>query len=972
MLKLLHKKLGIFLFIIGLWFCGYSQTSTIRGKVTDGESGEVLLGATVRLFQGDAMKGGAYTDLEGAYTITTAPGNYTLVISYVSYIDDTLQLTTTDGEVVFNEALLFQDMQIREDLKVEIVARANQASTVTLYNQKRNSINTIDGVSVDLIKRTGDPDVASAMRRITGVTVEGGKYVYVRGLGDRYSKGTLNGAELPSLDPSRNTVQMDIFPTSLIDNVIVYKNFTPDLPGSFSGGLIDVRTKDFPDKFMLTVSASLGINTQASFADNFLTYQTGDTDWLGYDDGTRELPGIIQDLLASEEGYPKRTFDATDTETINNLDRATKSFETNMFPAGREQSSLNQNYQISIGDQVDLFGKPFGYIASITYRNNYNYYNSEDYKGEAGRWKNTSSPGNITETLNRELELIDEQGGQEVLWGSLVKLSYKPSTAHKFSFNYMHNQSGNSTARAMEGPIPSDDVALEFQTRVLAYTQRSMDVFQLQGEHAFGTREGQSAKFKMDWIASSTNSTQDEPDLRYFSNDFNLNRNGDTLYSIQPNLYSPPSRFYRELDEQNIDVKVNFEVPFKGAGGTEGNIKFGGAYTYTQRDFMERRFEYREGSVAEKYNGDPPAYFGEPNLGVFVQELGTSGVVREKLLLQDASQERNNYNGELTILGLYAMGEIPFSTRLKGIVGVRFEQTDATAISEDQNLDQGKLDLDDFLPASHLIYAIDENMNLRAGYARTIARPTFREFSPFVSFDFVGDFILVGNSSLNRTLIDNVDLRWEWFPSPSELITVSAFYKNFKDPIEKVINSEAFNLELTFENVGNAEALGLEFEFRKTLEFISPSLANFQVGGNASLIRSRVDIDESEVELIQSVDPDRDSRRPLYGQSPFAVNAELAFVDNIKTGINASLSYNIFGERITVVGGINPDVYEQPRGLLNFSIRKELGNFAVRFRARNLLNPEYRQIQEYLGQEYIYQNYTVGRSYSLSLSYQIR
>jgi len=249
MSKLLHKKLGIFLFIIGLWVSGHSQTATIRGKVTDGESGEVLLGATVRLFQGDAMKGGAYTDLEGTYTITTAPGDYKLIISYVSYIDDTLQVTATEDEVAFNETLLFQDMQIREDLKVEIVARANRASTVNLYNQKRNSINTIDGVSVDLIQRTGDPDVASAMQRITGVTVEGGKYVYVRGLGDRYSKSTLNGAELPSLDPNRNTVQMDIFPSNLIDNVIVYKNFTPDLPGNFTGGLIDVRTKEFPGRF---------------------------------------------------------------------------------------------------------------------------------------------------------------------------------------------------------------------------------------------------------------------------------------------------------------------------------------------------------------------------------------------------------------------------------------------------------------------------------------------------------------------------------------------------------------------------------------------------------------------------------------------------------------------------------------------------------------------------------------------------
>ncbi len=965
MIKLLHKTLGIILLMMGMWVSGNAQTATIRGKVTDGESGEVLLGATVRMFEGATMKGGAYTDLEGSYTITTAPGDYTLIISYVSYIDDTLQVAAAEEEVVFNETLLFQDMQIREDLKVEIVARASQASTVTLYNQKRNSINTIDGVSVDLIQRTGDPDVASAMQRITGVTVEGGKYVYVRGLGDRYSKSTLNGAELPSLDPNRNTVQMDIFPSNLIDNVIVYKNFTPDLPGNFAGGLIDVRTKDFPDRFQLNASASFGVNTQASFEDNFLTYQTGDTDWLGYDDGTRELPGFIQELQ-DRGGVPSRTFDASDAQTINDLDRASKSFDTPIFP-NRDQSSLNQNYQISLGDQFNLFGRPFGYIASLTYRSNYNYYDD----GQTGRWKNTSSPGNITETLNRELELDDEQGGREVLWGTLVKLSYKPRTAHKFSFNYMHNQSGSSSARAMVGPIPSDDFDLQFQTRTLGYIERSMDVFQLEGDHAFGSGEGQDAKFNMDWIASYTDSRQEEPDLRFFSNDFRLS-SGDTIFDIQPNLYPPPNRFFRSLDEQNYDIKVNFEIPFQGAGDQQGKIKFGGAYTDRQRDFEELRFEFREGQAAERYNGRPAAYFAESNLGVFVESIGSGGIVRERLFVQDASEDRNAYDGEQTIIGVYAMAEIPFTARLKGIGGIRYEQTDATTTSRDADLDPGELDLDDFLPAAHLIFAIEENMNVRTGYARTLARPTFREFSPFVSFDFVGDFLLIGNPNLDRTLIDNFDLRWEWFPSPSELVTVSAFYKNFQDPIEKVINPEAANLELTYENVGSAEALGLEFEFRKTLEFLSPSLANFQLGGNASLIRSRVDIDADELALIQSVDPEREDRRPLYGQSPFAINAELAYVDDLDAGIRASLSYNIFGERISVVGGINPDVYEQPRGLLNFSIRKAFGNFAVRFRANNLLNPEYKQTQEYLGQEYIYQNYKVGTSYSLSLSYQIR
>ncbi|MEM6633468.1 MAG: carboxypeptidase-like regulatory domain-containing protein, partial [Bacteroidota bacterium] len=264
MKKDLPKLLWICLIIGGFTFEGMAKSGTLRGKVSDGESGEVLLGATIRMFQDGVMKGGAYTDVEGSYTISAAPGAYTLIISYLSYINDTVEVEAIDGEVTFTETNMFLTMEIRKDLEVVIVAKANQASDVTLFRKKLKSINTIDGVSADLAARVGAPTAAAAMTRVTGVTVEGGRYVYVRGLGDRYSLTTLNGAEIPGLDPDRNTVQMDIFPSNLIDNIIVYKNFTPDLPGSFSGGLVNVITKDFPEKFTFSLSGSAGFNSQAS------------------------------------------------------------------------------------------------------------------------------------------------------------------------------------------------------------------------------------------------------------------------------------------------------------------------------------------------------------------------------------------------------------------------------------------------------------------------------------------------------------------------------------------------------------------------------------------------------------------------------------------------------------------------------------------------------------------------------------
>ncbi|MEM7513935.1 MAG: carboxypeptidase regulatory-like domain-containing protein, partial [Bacteroidota bacterium] len=489
-MRFLYKLCFCLTLMMGLALSSFSQ-GTIRGKVTDGESGEVLLGATVRLLSDGTIKGGAYSDLEGSYSIKAAPGTYSLIISYVSYINDTISnVILTGDEVVFNESLLFESLQIREDLAVEITARRNQASTVTLYNTKRNSINTIDGISLDLVKRTGDPNVAAAMQRVTGVTVEDGKYVYVRGLGDRYSKSLLNGAELPGLDPNRNTVQMDIFPSNLIDNILVYKTFTPDLPGNFTGGLIDVRTKDFPNQFTLSVSTSWGFNDQSSFlgeGDGVPNQQRGNTDWLAMDDGTRELPQFIQDLRANG-GVPNPVFDLSDpanVNTLNQIDQASKSFDTNIFPTNDGNTFMNHNHQISIGDQFELGGRPFGYIVGISYRDSYSFYDGSvdvtdngsggvnfDFSGaQIGRWKNTGSSQNVSNQLNRELELADTQAGRSVLWGTLVKLSYKPRSAHKFSINYMHNQSAETTSRSMRGNIPSDDESLGFETRVQRFLQ---------------------------------------------------------------------------------------------------------------------------------------------------------------------------------------------------------------------------------------------------------------------------------------------------------------------------------------------------------------------------------------------------------------------------------------------------------------------------------------------------------------------
>ncbi len=937
--------------------CTFAQTANISGTVKDKDSQEALVGATIRLLKDSTMVAGAYTDDAGAFSIDIPAGTYTLMCSYISYDNKSIaELKVEAGQKLVQDVAMGMDVaSIGEKNTVVILDKVVKNNEATLINMQRRSISVMDVISLDQVQRAGDADAGSAMKRVTGVTVEGGKYVYVRGLGDRYTKTLLNGSEIPSLDPNRNSVQMDLFPANLIDNIIVYKTFTPDLPGSFTGGLVKITTKDFPQKFSLTYNSSFGFNTSASFRKDFLTGQRGKLDWLGMDDGIRALPAPL-----SNSGYivPDQSF--ADPVKADAIEEATNAFSTSINPEV-SNSSLNHSHAFTIGDQKKLGGKPFGYVVGLSYNKTDNFYEN----AVEGRWQLVS---NIDQSngLNNQVYLQGDQASREVLWGGLVNFSWLPADGHQFSFNYMHNQSGNSSARFLEGDLTRDDPNIVFQTRVISYTQRALDMFQLKGDHAFG-------KLKMDWIGAFSHSAQDEPDLRFFSNDYTRE---DSIYDIQRALYSAPSRYFRKMVETNIDGKAGFTLPFKQWAGRESKFQFGGAYTYKGREFYERRFEYVNGSPQTiQYNGNPAEYFAEENLGV----IGTdnNGLFQYGNYITDASELRNSYTGTQGIAAAHAMVDMPLVGELRLITGARMETTNIVLTSKDTQLDAATLSNLDILPSVNLIYAmrpqaISNIMNLRGSYSRTLARPVFRELAPYASFDFVGDMVLIGNPDLERTLIDNLDFRWELYPTTRELVSVSAFYKNFTNPIELVINPMAANIEGNYRNVPNASLFGVEFEFRKNLDFITPALKDLRASGNITLIKSRLDISPDELEQIRSLNPNAEATRAMFGQSPYSINGELAYI-NDSIGFNTSLSFNVFGPRIAAVSrGGTPNVYEQPRPTLDFSVGKRLGAIDLRLRARNLLDPEYLKVQTLKNVDYIFSSYRIGRTFSLSLTYTIQ
>ncbi|MEM7660032.1 MAG: TonB-dependent receptor, partial [Bacteroidota bacterium] len=778
----------------------FSHTGTIRGKVSNGSTGEVLQGATIRLLDGATVKGGAYSDLEGAFTIKAPVGTYSLIISYISFLSDTIEsVSIAANEVGIYESLLMEESSVREDLAVEIIGKRSEASEVAFLVKKQKSINAIDGVTFDLVQRTGDANAAAAVQRVVGVSIEGGKYVYVRGLGDRYSKTMLNGAELPGLDPNRNTVQMDIFPSNLIDNIVVYKNFTPNLPGSFTGGLVDVRTKDFPARFTMRLSASTSFNTQASLNDDFLTDEKYSGEAFGFANSTRALPAYIQDELGGR--LPQRlpaTRDELETIGIP-MAEATRSFETGLQPI-RETSGLNQRYELSFGNQHQLGNRPIGYIASISYRRNFNYFSG-------GNRNQYGLPSVNSELLDPQAILTGERGEDETLMGGLIKVSYKPFDKHKFSVNVMRNQSGTTTAELFRGPFFSSGGDIFLETRMTSFTERFINVFQAQGDHVFG-------KLKADWIVSRSDVSQDEPDLRFFANEIENVGSPDSSFNINNgNGYSNPLRFFRNLQENNLDARLNFSLEMPGINTTnKGAIRFGGAYTQKDREFTERRYEVVKGKDATAFNGDVDAYLSEENLiQVPLDEQGDP-IVREffeGMHYIDATRVTNLFEATQTIVAGYAMAELPIGNRLKTIIGARYEGTDAEIFPRDTSLlsdlrdtipTAGTLVLDDILPSASLIYSLTDQMNLRAGYSRTLARPSVVELSPFQRLPYIGGPDYIGNPTLERTLIDNVDLRWEWFFDITDLVSVSAFYKNFQNPIGLGQDFSTQNLRFQYVN----------------------------------------------------------------------------------------------------------------------------------------------------------------------------
>ncbi len=958
-------KKRAFLFILSWFFAlagmssAYGQQGKVRGTVID-EIGEPLFSASA-LAKGTGV--GATTDFDGKFELSLDPGTYEIQISFIGYN----QISITDVKVAAGEVNSLETLKLvpatNELGEVTITAEQVRNTEVALLTVKKKSVNVLDGISSQTFRKIGDADAAAAVTRVPGISVQGGKYVFVRGLGDRYTKTQLNGLDIPGLDPDRNSLQMDIFPTNVIDNILVLKSFTPDLPADFAGGLVNIETAEFPEKPTLGVSASVGYIQGQTFNSNFLTQgQTSSTDWLGFDDGSRSEP------LEMGPANPKPTGDfAVPTANSN---QQTQQFNSELG-AKMATAPLNFGMGLSGGDQFSKGGKTFGYSGSVSYKNKNNYYS--DFQQNI--WRKEGSDASVYE-LRPDILRQGEVGINNVFANAMLGGAMK-TTSSKYKVNLMHLQNGERTAGIFNESnlISSNNI---FKEDVLTYTERSLSNLLVAGVH-----NSANGKWVLEWKVSPTLSRLRDKDFSTTPYLIEVAQDGDTTFSIDPNEVAFPSKFYRNLSEVNWAGRADAAWEHQ-LFNKDGKLKFGVGYTLKNRDYEILGYELLSFGALD-YTGEPDELLTDEF--IYNQQKGRGTFYFGNY------QRSNTYSASQSTISAYASEQFQISRRWKAILGLRAEKYDQFYTGQNQAANENPdgeearifnndrlLDLLDLFPSASFIFQANENSNLRLGYFRTTARPSFKEISAAQIADPISGLIFIGNLDLQETDINNLDARYEYFFERGQTVAVSGFFKTFKNPIE-IVSFASDNDAFQPRNVGDAFVGGAELEARFHLGFLSPAFEKLSFNGNFSYIVARVAYDKSANgtfvgrEKTLREGEELGDFRDMQGQAPYIVNAGISYTGT--EGFEAGFFYNVQGPKLEIVGiGLQPDIYSVPFHSLNFNSSFRFGKddkLRLGISVDNILGDlREQETESFQADPQIFSRYNPGRVLGLSLSYRIQ
>ena len=950
----------LFYFLILFPFQILLSQFSISGTVLDSQSKISIISANVVIYENESIVTGVSTDIDGFFVIELNEGVYDVEISFMGYDNLKIESININKNIPLGDLFLSESSLMLSDIKV--VSNKVLKTETALISLKTKSINSIDAISTQSISRSGDSNVASAIKRVSGVSIQDGKYVFVRGLGDRYIKTILNGLDIPALDPDRNTVQLDIFPTSVIDNIVVYKTFTSNLPADFSGGLVDVSLKSIPEKKIFQFSISSSFNS-ATLNKDFLSIPSGGFDFLGFDDGLRSIP--LDDPFASENfNYSPSTLNLIDPDSFEGLMDVTRAFSTEM---GVKKTTPMPNLALSflIGDNKKLNTNKIGYYTAFNYKNNVSYY--ENYR--------QSSLEENPDSSIYELDLTREQygnvGKRNILLSSLSGLTYHSNsniyklnilalrnTTHNAGFFYQRNIESNANYLKKEN---------------IDYSEKSVFNIFINGVH------NKSDRLKIKWSMSPTYSRINDKDVREtayemidLDNIIPLDeiQSDDSNYLIDASNAGVPSRMWRDLDEYNLVSK--FDVSLKNDFlGLSGELLSGVLFSYKQREYQILRYLLTpEGlGMASGFTGDPNELLTD-----FIHD-GSSG-----FYIKGEYQPSNTYSGLQTNMAAYMSQKVQFNELFQSILGLRLERYNQyyTGQSQNANLNTGLGVYDNekvlsdlgFFPSITLIYNLDEKTNLRSSYSFTTARPSFKEKSGAQILDVLSGITFNGNLDLEVTDIHNFDLRFDRFYENNQMIGVSGFYKYMINPIEITrYSSDDDNIQPI--NTPSGLVCGFELEIRKSIDFI---LDNLFINSNSSVIYSKVDIVGDEYQsILNSLREGEEfsSSRSMQGQAPYIFNCGISYLNN---NIESSLTYNVEGQKLSIVG-INrrPNIYTNPFHSLNISVSLKniiYDNLKISLMCKNILNQKRELVAQSFGiKDQIYNSYSIGRSIGIKLKY---
>ncbi|WPV68183.1 TonB-dependent receptor [Chitinophaga sp. LS1] len=912
----------------------------ITGKVTDQKTGEPLIGVTV-LIQGTTQ--GTVTDVTGNYTLNIAPGTYTLEFKYMGYQTKAVTEVIVKGSNATSLPVIMDEPTSKNLAEVVIKGSFKQETINALYTQQKNNAAVSDGISADVIKKSPDRSTGEVLKRVSGTTIQDNKFVIVRGLSDRYNVALVDNANLPSTEPNRKAFSFDIIPANMIDNIVITKSATPELPGDFAGGVINVQTKEIPEQQFFDISLGTGFNTVSTFQPFKTGYKTS-TDILGFDNGARQLPSAFPSTTAIVNNQLSAAQTRAAEKSLNNDYRVR---ERNGAPA--------INLQGSWGDHWDTKKHgSLGVIAGVTYSHNetvakdmIRHYDNFDYTDNVYKYSsNLGAVANVGYTT----------GKSKLVWRNIYNKI--------FDDNFLYREGDNIGSSKYINYYAFDLI------------QKSLFKTSVEGDHQVG--QGQS---KVNWLLSYNKVTNNQPDQRKVSYGRAIDDASAVMVADIGSVGKANSRLFSDLDENIYIASANYSHPFRFLDN-KSLFKAGVLGQYRSRDFHARYIGMKLDPT--KDGGDVVAQ--RPISTLF----GDDVIDQDFYDLNDITSTADEYRATTLTTAGYAQLDNRLSDKIRIVWGVRVEsytmKLKSPINNASINLDNNWLDV---LPSANITYALNERSNLRGSYYRTVARPELREIAPLAYYDYEMSSLINGNINLKRSQIDNADLRYEIFPAAGEVVSGSVFYKYFNNPIESRVTSSGLSqYDVTPYNYPNAYNVGVEVEVRKKLGFIAPHsfLDNVTFYANVAYIKSVV----SDNTTTTAKD------RPLSGQSNYVVNTSLGYaLPNDKLSFN--LLYNRIGQRLYLVGegggadgsGRLGNIYESPRNLLDFQANLNVSKRSgFRLNIKDLLNaryqfyydqngnnkfdnPVYQKGSINSGEDYLLQQYRPGTSFTLTFTYHL-